>query len=73
MKLKVKSMDGHFVGVYELEEARTWDYSDPEALLVIKGRHVRSWDELLEIVGMETNEDCDEIEVSQVNVVLGGG
>ena len=73
MKLRVKSIDGHLVGVYELEEARTWDYADPEALVVVKGSHVRSWNELLTIVSSEDNRDCEEIEVYQVNVVTGGG
>lgn len=72
MKLRVKTIDGHFVGVYEFEEARTWDYDEPEARLVIDNRHVTSWDELVAIATSEANRACEEVVIYQVSVVAGG-
>jgi len=72
MKLRVKTIDGHFVGVYDFEEARTWDYDDPEAWLVLDNRHVRSWKELVAIVTSEANRELEEVMVYQVSVVQGG-
>ena len=72
MKLRLKTIDGHFLGVYEIEEARTWAYDDPEALLVVDNHHVKSWDELVKTVTSEANMACEEVVVYQVSVVAGG-
>lgn len=72
MKLRVKTIDGHFVGVYDLEEARTWYYDDPEALLVVDNHHIKSWDALVTIVNSEANRGREEVMVYQVSVVQGG-
>jgi hypothetical protein len=55
----------------ELEEARTWDYSDQLKSVNIDGIQISSYEELAEIIDKQKNKE--EIEVYITPPIIAGG
>lgn len=74
MRLKIIAMntDGITERYCELEEAKTWDYSDPGTMIGVSGIQVMSWEELLEIVSRPAVKDSEEIEIYIMPPIAGG-
>jgi PDZ domain-containing secreted protein len=70
-KLMIKYFGNLSGEVSELEEARYLLDFD-EAIIVIEGQNVRSYDELVKIVSQERFKDKEFVEVMQMTLVQGG-
>jgi PDZ domain-containing secreted protein len=70
-KLMIKYFGNLSGEVSELEEARYLLNFD-EAIIVIEGQNVRSYDELVKIVSQERFKDKEFVEVMQMTLVQGG-
>jgi len=75
VKLKVIDMETGKVRVCQLDEAKTWDWSNPEIMRVVDGFQVTSWDKLVEIAGYKAERGYQEVEVYEAPrfMLLGGG
>jgi hypothetical protein len=75
VKLKVIDMESGKVRVCKLDEARTWDWGNPEMMRMIGGVQITSWDKLVELVSFKAKKGYQEVEVYEAPrfMLLGGG
>ena len=75
IKLKVIYMESGETRVCDLDEAKTWDWSNPEIMRMIGGVQVTSWDKLVELVLFKAKKDYREVEVYEAPrfMMLAGG
>jgi len=75
IKLKVIDVESETTRVCDLDEAKTWDWSDPEMMRVIGDLQVISWDKLVEIVRFKAKKGYREVEIYEAPrfMLLGGG
>jgi len=75
IKLKVVDMESEATTVCELDEAKTWDWSNPEMMRIIAGLQITSWDKLVELVSFKAKKGYQEVEVYEAPrfLLLGGG
>ena len=68
-------MESGATRVCELDEAKTWDLSNPEMMRVIDGLQITSWDKLLEILSFKTETGYQEVKIYGAPrfMLLGGG
>jgi len=75
IKLKVVDMDTGETKVCSLEEAKTWDWSNPEMMRVIGDIQATSWDKLVELISFKAKKGYQEVVVYEAPrfMLLGGG
>ena len=75
IKLKVIYMESGETRVCDLDEAKTWDWSNPEMMRMIGGAQITSWDKLVEIVLFKAKKGYREVELYEAPrfLMLGGG
>ena len=75
VKLKVIDMDTGTTRTCELKEAKTWDYNNPETVILIGGLQITEWDMLVDILSHKAGEGNQEVEVYEAPrfMLLGGG
>ncbi len=75
VRLKVIDMESGATTVCELDEAKTWDWGNPEMMRMIGGIQITSWDKLVELVSFKAKKGYQEVEVYEAPcfILLGGG
>lgn len=75
VKLKVIDMENGAIRVCDLDEAKTWDWSNPEMMRMIGGVQITSWNKLVELVSFKAKKGYREIELYEAPrfIMLGGG
>jgi hypothetical protein len=75
VRLKVIDMESGKVRFCELEEAKTWDWSNPEMMRMVNGVQLTSWEKLAELVSFKAKKGYHEVEVYEAPrfILLGGG
>jgi hypothetical protein len=75
IRLKVIDMETGESRICGLEEAKTWDWSDPSTIRMIDGLHITSWNELLEILRYKSARGYREVVFYEGPrfMLLGGG
>jgi hypothetical protein len=75
IKLRVIDVESGATRVCDLDEAKTWDWSNPEMMRVIGDLQVTSWDKLVEIVRFKAEKGYQEVGVYEAPrfMLLGGG
>jgi hypothetical protein len=75
VKLKVIDMEDETTRVCDLDEAKTWDWSNPEIMRMIGGVQITSWNKLVEVVSFKAKKGYKEVELYEAPrfMMLGGG
>ena len=75
IKLRVIDVESGANRVCDLDEAKTWDWSNPEMMRIIGDLQVSSWDKLVEIARFKAKKGYREVEVYEAPrfMLLGGG
>ena len=75
IRLKVIDMDTGETRFCQLDEAKTWDWSNPQLLRVVGGLQITSWDNLVELISYKAEKGYQEVEVYEAPLfmLLGGG
>jgi hypothetical protein len=75
IKLKVIDMETEKVRVCPLDEAKTWDWNNPEMMRIVSGFQVTSWDKLAGLASFKAKKGYQEVEVYEGPrfMMLGGG
>jgi hypothetical protein len=75
VKIKVIDMETGNIKICSLEEAKAWDWSNPEIMRVIDGFQITSFDRLVEIASYKAKRGNQEIELYEAPrfMLLGGG
>jgi hypothetical protein len=73
--LRVVDVENGTSEVHSLEEARQWDWRDEQTIRLIDGRHLRSWDDLIEMMTHKAAKGYPEVKlyVAPRFMVLAGG
>ena len=75
VKLKVIDMESGETRICQLEETKTWDWSNPDIMRVVGGLQITSWDKLVELLRYKAEKGYQEVEVYEAPrfMLLGGG
>jgi len=75
IQLKVIDMESGETRVCQLEETKTWDWSNPETMRIIGGLQITSYDKLVELIPFRVKKGYQEVEVYEAPrfILLGGG
>ena len=75
IKLRVIDMESETTRVCDLNEAKTWDWNNPEMMRVIGDLQVSSWDKLVQIVRFKAKKGYREVDIYEAPrfILLGGG
>lgn len=71
-KLRLRSPDGTKEKIVPLEDARTWVYDDPSALIVVENYLVYSYYELADIAGKDRFKDKEILDIYSIEAMEGG-
>jgi hypothetical protein len=68
-------MENETTRVCDLDEAKTWDWSNPEIMRMIGGVQITSWNKLVEVVSFKVKKGYREVELYEAPrfIMLGGG
>lgn len=61
IKLKLIDVENETSRVCDLDEAKTWDWSNPEIMRIIGDLQVSSWDKLVELVRFKADKGYREV------------
>ena len=75
VKLRLIDVENETSRVCDLDEAKTWDWSNPEMMRLIGDLQVTSWDKLVEIVRFKAKKGHREVDIYEAPrfMLLGGG
>lgn len=75
IRLKVIDMESGETRVCPLDEAKTWDWRNPQLLRVVGGLQITSWDNLVEILCHKAEKGYQEVEIYEAPLfmLLAGG
>jgi hypothetical protein len=75
VKLRLVDAENETSRFFELDEAKTWDWSDPTIMRVIGDLQVTSWDKLVEIVRFKAKKGYEQVDIYEAPrfMLLGGG
>lgn len=73
--LNVLDMETKSTRTCSLEEARSWDWTNPRTVRVIDGRHITSWNTLCEVLKYRAEKGQTEVELHEgpFFLLIGGG
>ena len=75
VKLRLIDVDLETSRDFELEEAKSWNWDDPETMRMIGNLQVTSWDKLVEILHFKEKKGYRQVDVYEAPrfMLLGGG
>jgi hypothetical protein len=75
VKLKLVDVDRETSRAFNLEEAKSWDWDDPETMRTIGDLQVTSWENLVEILRFKEKRGYRQVDVYEAPrfMLLGGG
>jgi hypothetical protein len=75
ISITVIDMESGETRVCQLEEAKTWEWDNPEMMRIIDGFHITSWDKLIEIVSFKAEKGNTEVRLYEAPrfMMLAGG
>jgi hypothetical protein len=75
IRLKVIDMETEATKIFNFDDAKTWDWSNPLTLRLIDGRHINSLARFTEILKYKIDKGCEEVEIYEGPrfMLLGGG
>jgi hypothetical protein len=75
IKLKLFDVENNKEAIYDLKDAKTWNWDDPTTMRVIAGTHVNSWEKLLEIARYSEEKGVQELVIREAPrfMLLAGG
>ncbi len=75
VKLRLVDVDQEISRPFELEEAKSWNWDDPDTMRMIGDLQVTSWDNLVEILRFKEKKGYREVDVYEAPrfMLLGGG
>jgi hypothetical protein len=75
IKLKLFDVENSKEIIYDLKDAKTWNWDDPTIMRVIAGTHVNSWAKLLEIARYQAEKGTTELVIREAPrfMLLAGG
>jgi len=75
IKLKVIDMESGETRACQLDEAKTWEWDNPQMMRIVGGLQITSWDKLVEILRFKAKKGYQEVEVYEAPrfILLGGG
>jgi hypothetical protein len=75
VRLKVVDMESGKAKICEFEDARTWDWNNPEIMRLIEGWQVKSYDGLIDMARYKAGKGDREVEVREFPrfMLLSGG
>jgi hypothetical protein len=75
IQVKVIDMESGETRVCQLEETKTWDWSNPEMMRIIGGLQITSYDKLVELIPFRVKKGYQEVEIYEGPrfILLGGG
>jgi hypothetical protein len=73
--LKVIDVENGTTKICPLEEAKAWDWDNEQVMRIIDGRHVTSWDKLVELLSYKAEKGYQEVKLYEAPrfMVLAGG
>ena len=66
LRLKVIDTDTSLSEYCDIEDAKNWDYGSHNPIVVVDGRHITSWDKLIEVLSLQGYKDSQEVAVHLV-------
>jgi hypothetical protein len=75
ISLKVIDVENGMTRACPLEEAKTWDWDNEQVIRIIDGRHITSWDKLVEMLSYKAESGRQEVKLYEAPrfMVLAGG
>lgn len=75
IRLKVVYVESGEARVWQPEEARTWDWGNPEVVRIIDGFQITRWDKLVEVLLVKAGKGYQEVKLYEAPrfMVLAGG
>jgi len=75
IRLKVVDVESEKIRFCEFDEAKTWDWGNPEMMRLIDGRQVKSFDNLFDILCYKAENGHREVEILEYPrfMLLAGG
>jgi hypothetical protein len=75
IRLKVIDVESKKTRFCEFDEAKTWDWGNPEMMRLIDGRQVKSFDNLTDIVCYKAEKGYEEVKIYEYPrfMLLAGG
>ena len=75
IKLKVIDMENGETRTCQPDEAKAWDWNDPQTLRFIDGCQITSWDELIGVMSYKARKGYEEVKLYEGPrfMLLGGG
>lgn len=75
IRLKVIDVENGVTRVCPLEEAQTWDWANEDVMRLIDGQHIKSWDQLIEVLSRKADKGYQEVKLYEAPrfMVLAGG
>jgi len=75
ISLTVIDMESGENRVCQLEEAKTWNWDNPELMRIIDGFQITSWDKLIEVVSFKAEKGHKEVRLYEAPrfMMLAGG
>jgi hypothetical protein len=75
MRLKLTDAETDESRYVTLDEAKTWDWNNPEMWRVISGWQITSYDRFLSMLGRKAESDIQEVEILEAPrfTMLSGG
>lgn len=75
IKLKVVDSESKKERYCRVDETKSWDWNNPKIMRIIDGRHITSWNNLVEILNYKAKNGCHEVELHEGPrfILLAGG
>ena len=73
--LRVIDVENGTSSVCPLEQAKTWDWDDEQVMRMIDGRHITSWNQLVDVLSYKAEKGYQEVKLYEAPrfMVLAGG
>lgn len=75
IRLRLIDVENETSRVFDLAEAKNWDWSDPEMMRLIGDLQITSWEKLVELVRFKAKKGHREVDIYEAPrfMLLGGG
>jgi len=75
IRLRLIDVENETNRVFDLDEAKNWDWSDPEMMRLIGDLQITSWEKLVELVRFKAKKGHREVDIYEAPrfMLLGGG
>ena len=66
VRLKVVDAESDATRICEIDEVKTWNWNNPQTLIMVDGRQVTSLNDLIEVLRYKADKGYQEVEVYEV-------